>query len=90
MMSFLLWMEEEECVTSYSGRSESFACTINSTSGWVVASVWVKVQVKVAAKQSSWGLMGWIKNLTERLCSLLRLIALSSSSHQEGSRTVPV
>ena len=72
-------------------KAQSFACTINSTSGGVVASV----RVKVAAKQSSWGLMGWIKSLTERLCSLLRLsgvdsIVKQSLSHQEGPRTVPV
>ena len=45
MMTLLLWREEEECVTSYSGHgeAESPTCTINSTSGRVVASVRVKV-----------------------------------------------
>ena len=47
MTSFYLGgsREEEERVTSYSGRGESRifrACTINSTSGRVVASVQVK------------------------------------------------
>ena len=44
MTSFLFGREEEERVTSYSGRgkAESFACTINSTSGRVVASVQAK------------------------------------------------
>ena len=41
MTSFLFGREEEERVTSYSGRgavkAESFACTINSTSGRVVS-----------------------------------------------------
>ena len=52
MMSFLLRREEEERVTSYLAmvKAESPACTINSTSGRVVASVRVKAQVKVAVK----------------------------------------
>ena len=45
MTSFLFGREEEERVTSYSGRGES-ACTINSTSGRVVASVQVKREKK--------------------------------------------
>ena len=45
MTSFAFGREEEERVTSYSlavVKAESFACTINSTSGRVVASVQVK------------------------------------------------
>ena len=44
VMSFLLWREEEDPVTSYSGCGESriLACIINNTSGRVVASVQVK------------------------------------------------
>ena len=44
MMSFLLWREEEDPVTSYSGCGVNriFACIINNTSGQVVASVQVK------------------------------------------------
>ena len=41
MTSFLLQREEEERVTAMV-KAESFACTISSTSGRVVASVQVK------------------------------------------------
>ena len=52
MMSFLLRREEKEHVISNSGcgKSRISHCAINSTSGRVVASVWVKARVKVAAK----------------------------------------
>ena len=61
MTSFFI--EEEERVTSYSGRGESriFRVYYKYTSGRVVASVRVKAWVKVAAKQSSLWLMGWIR-----------------------------
>ena len=58
MTSFLLWREEEEHAVV---KAESPACTINSTSGRVEASVRVKARVKVAAKYSSWELMGRIR-----------------------------
>ena len=45
MMTFLLQKEEEEHVTSILAmvKAESPMCTINNTSGQVVASLWVKV-----------------------------------------------
>ena len=75
-------------------KAESPACTINSTFSRVVASVWVKAQVKAAAKQSSWGLMGWIrtvlpaeklKSLSERLCTLLQMLGVDSIVKQSLS-----
>ena len=79
--------------------AESFAC-INSTSGRVVASVWVKVSIKSSCKTKAY----WfyknhvlpkktLKSLTERLQSLLRLsgvdsIVTQSSSSQEGPTTI--
>ena len=89
MTSFLLWREEEERVTSYSGRGESriFMCTMNGTFGWVVR---VKAWVKVAAKQSNSGLMGWIKSLTERLCGLFWLSGMDSIVKQILSQILPV
>ena len=45
MMTFLLQKEEEKHVTSILAmvKAESPVCTINNTSGQVVASLWVKV-----------------------------------------------
>ena len=64
MTSFLLQREEEERVTSYSGRGESRISRVYySTSGRVEASVRVNARVKVSAKYSSWGLMGWISTV---------------------------
>jgi len=65
MMTFLLQKEEEKHVTSILAmvKAESPVCTINNTSGQVVASLWVKVWVKVAVKQVRWILISWIRTV---------------------------
>ena len=56
MMSLLLWRKEEEPILPVV-KAESPTCTINSTSGGVVASVWVEAWVEVATKQLRRGLL---------------------------------
>ena len=55
--------EDEEGVTSHSAvvKAESLACTINSTSSGIVASVQVKAWVKLATQQMSWRLISWTR-----------------------------
>ena len=86
-------------------KAESPACTLNTTSSQVVASVWCERVSKSSDKIVELGAYGSVKDsalskeklksLAERLCGPLQLpsvdrIVTQSSSHQEGLTTVPV
>ena len=78
-------------------KAESFACSINSTSGRVVSKSSCKtVDFEAYGSDKDHVLpKEKLKSLTERLCILLRLsgvgrIVKQSSLRQEGPRTVPV